>query len=201
MRAPAKLLAAFLPKAEESKLGRILVETVILLSMHNQTDAAKSSPRCRPGLQGGRGRHLRDSQAGVRGEGEGENRQKNLTQAANQAAGEGDEKRSSSLILNPIETLGRSLQRQAPPLLCARPSSRPLSWLLRYGRSGIMSPPDGQKTEGGLVWNGTASLLMPPSPIHFFGILRYSDRDDAPDRSSSVPSVASERIPGAKPGP
>jgi ParB family chromosome partitioning protein len=39
--APAKLLAAFLPKAEESKLGRILVETVILLSMHNQTIAAK----------------------------------------------------------------------------------------------------------------------------------------------------------------
>jgi len=39
--APAKLLAAFLPKAEESKLGRIMVETVILLSMHNQTDAAR----------------------------------------------------------------------------------------------------------------------------------------------------------------
>jgi len=39
---PAKLLAAFLPKAEESKLGRILIETVILLSMHNQTDAAKN---------------------------------------------------------------------------------------------------------------------------------------------------------------
>jgi ParB family chromosome partitioning protein len=39
--APAKLLAAFLPKAEESTLGRILVETVILLSMHNQADAAK----------------------------------------------------------------------------------------------------------------------------------------------------------------
>jgi ParB family chromosome partitioning protein len=39
--APAKLLAAFLSKAEESKLGRILVETVILLSMHNQADAAK----------------------------------------------------------------------------------------------------------------------------------------------------------------
>ena len=39
--APAKLLAAFLPKAEESKLGRILIETAILLSMHNQTDAAK----------------------------------------------------------------------------------------------------------------------------------------------------------------
>jgi ParB family chromosome partitioning protein len=39
--APAKLLGAFLPKAEESKLGRILVETAILLSMHNQTDAAK----------------------------------------------------------------------------------------------------------------------------------------------------------------
>ena len=39
--APAKLLAAFLPKAEESKLGRILVETLILLSMHNQADAAK----------------------------------------------------------------------------------------------------------------------------------------------------------------
>jgi len=39
--APAKLLAAFLPKAEESKLGRILVEASILVSMHNQTDAAK----------------------------------------------------------------------------------------------------------------------------------------------------------------
>lgn len=39
--APAKLLAAFLPKAKESKLGRILVETAILLSMHNRTDAAK----------------------------------------------------------------------------------------------------------------------------------------------------------------
>lgn len=39
--APAKLLAAYLPKAEESKLGRILVETAILLSMHNQTDTAK----------------------------------------------------------------------------------------------------------------------------------------------------------------
>jgi ParB family chromosome partitioning protein len=40
-QAPVKLLEAFLPKAEESKLGRILVETVILLSMHNQTDTAK----------------------------------------------------------------------------------------------------------------------------------------------------------------
>lgn len=39
--ATAKLLAAFLPKAEEGKLGRILVETAILLSMHNQTDTAK----------------------------------------------------------------------------------------------------------------------------------------------------------------
>jgi ParB family chromosome partitioning protein len=39
--APAKLLAAFLPKAEESKLGRILVETAILLSMNNQTDATR----------------------------------------------------------------------------------------------------------------------------------------------------------------
>lgn len=39
--APAKLLAAFLPKAEENRLGRILVEAVILLSMHNQADAAK----------------------------------------------------------------------------------------------------------------------------------------------------------------
>jgi ParB family chromosome partitioning protein len=37
----AKLLAAFLPKAEESKLGRILVGSIILLSMHNQADAAK----------------------------------------------------------------------------------------------------------------------------------------------------------------
>jgi hypothetical protein len=39
--ARAKLPAAFLPKAEESKLGQILLETAVLLSMHNQTDAAK----------------------------------------------------------------------------------------------------------------------------------------------------------------
>jgi ParB family chromosome partitioning protein len=39
--APTKLLAAFLHKAEESKLGRIVIETAILLSTHNQTDAAR----------------------------------------------------------------------------------------------------------------------------------------------------------------
>jgi ParB family transcriptional regulator, chromosome partitioning protein len=39
--APAKLLAAFLPKAEESTLGRVLVGSVILLAMHNQSDTAK----------------------------------------------------------------------------------------------------------------------------------------------------------------
>ena len=39
--AQAKLLAAFLSKAEESKLGRILVEMVILISTHNQTDAGR----------------------------------------------------------------------------------------------------------------------------------------------------------------
>ncbi len=39
--APAKLLAAFLSKAEESGLGCILLETAILLSMHNRTDVAK----------------------------------------------------------------------------------------------------------------------------------------------------------------
>jgi ParB family chromosome partitioning protein len=39
--APAKLLAAFFAKSEESKLGRILIETVILLSMHNQTEAGQ----------------------------------------------------------------------------------------------------------------------------------------------------------------
>ena len=40
--APAKLLAALLPKTEESKLGRMLIEMVILLSMHNQTDTGRS---------------------------------------------------------------------------------------------------------------------------------------------------------------
>ncbi len=39
--APAKLLAAFLSKAEESTLGRILVESAILLPGHNQTDTSK----------------------------------------------------------------------------------------------------------------------------------------------------------------
>ena len=41
VEAPAKLFAAFLSKSEESKLGRILIETAILLSMHNQTDAGR----------------------------------------------------------------------------------------------------------------------------------------------------------------
>jgi ParB family chromosome partitioning protein len=36
-----KLLATYLNKSDESALGRILVETVILLAMHNQSDAAK----------------------------------------------------------------------------------------------------------------------------------------------------------------
>jgi len=39
--APAKLLAGFLSKADESTLGRILVESAILLPGHNQTDTAK----------------------------------------------------------------------------------------------------------------------------------------------------------------
>jgi ParB family transcriptional regulator, chromosome partitioning protein len=39
--APVNLLAVFLAKAEESKLGRIVVETVILLAMHDRADTAK----------------------------------------------------------------------------------------------------------------------------------------------------------------
>lgn len=39
--APTKLLAAFLPKAEESKLARILVEAVILLSMRSDAEGLK----------------------------------------------------------------------------------------------------------------------------------------------------------------
>jgi len=40
--APAKLLAAFVSKADESTLGRILVESAILLPGHNQTDTTKT---------------------------------------------------------------------------------------------------------------------------------------------------------------
>ncbi len=40
-KAPEKLLAAFLSKAEEGKLGRILIETVILLATRNQANTAK----------------------------------------------------------------------------------------------------------------------------------------------------------------
>lgn len=39
-QSPAKLLTAFLPKAEEGKLGCILIETAILLSMRSSADAA-----------------------------------------------------------------------------------------------------------------------------------------------------------------
>lgn len=38
---PERVLAAFLQKSEESKLGRILIETVILLSMRNQTETGQ----------------------------------------------------------------------------------------------------------------------------------------------------------------
>jgi ParB family chromosome partitioning protein len=38
---PARLLASFLPKADESTLGRLLLETVILLSSRSQQEAAK----------------------------------------------------------------------------------------------------------------------------------------------------------------
>jgi ParB family chromosome partitioning protein len=38
---PAKLLAAFLQKADESTLGRALIETALLLSMRDQTDTAR----------------------------------------------------------------------------------------------------------------------------------------------------------------
>jgi ParB family chromosome partitioning protein len=38
---PAKLLAAFLQKADESTLGRALVETALLLSMRDQADTAR----------------------------------------------------------------------------------------------------------------------------------------------------------------
>ena len=70
--APAKLLAAFLPKAEESKLGRILVETAILLSMHNQTDAAKILRDAAQAYKVDIDAISATGQAGVRGEGEGE---------------------------------------------------------------------------------------------------------------------------------
>jgi ParB family transcriptional regulator, chromosome partitioning protein len=39
--APAKLLTAFLRKAEESALGRLLIEMVILQSTQSQTESAR----------------------------------------------------------------------------------------------------------------------------------------------------------------
>ena len=124
--APAKLLAAFLPKAEESKLGRILVETVILLSMHNQSRRREDSPRCRARLQGGRGRHLRDSQAGIRGEGE-RQRPAKKTRSPNQQAESRRRKQLHNLI--PIENIGAEPARPAPHFSCpcafARPHSMP----------------------------------------------------------------------------
>ena len=38
---PAKLFAAFLSKADEGRLGRIIIQATILLSMHSQTNAAR----------------------------------------------------------------------------------------------------------------------------------------------------------------
>ena len=73
---PAKLLAAFIRKAEESMLGRMLVETVILHSAKHSERLRQATQGSRRILQGGRGRHHRQGQAGVRREGQGEDHKK-----------------------------------------------------------------------------------------------------------------------------
>ena len=137
--APAKLLAAFLPKAEESKLGRILVETVILLSMHNQTDAAKI---------------LRDAaqaykvdvdaiSATVKQEFAAKEKGKANKKAAPKSAVEAHEE-SSGLTSNQHET-SRGASKTGSAFLC--PAAR-LPALMRCpgrGRGDIFCPPNGQR--------------------------------------------------------
>ena len=51
-KSAAKLLSAFLRKTEEGVIGKLIVETVILLSASKQADGGKILRRS-PGVQGG----------------------------------------------------------------------------------------------------------------------------------------------------
>jgi hypothetical protein len=66
-----KTLTAFLRRADEGALSRLLVETSILLaaSRGNATNIPQGCRRC---VQGGHRSHRPKGQAGVRGQGEGQ---------------------------------------------------------------------------------------------------------------------------------
>lgn len=86
-----KLLTAYIRHADESTLGRLLVETVILHSSRSETNAATvlkdAAQHYGAALQGGHRSRHREGQARVRGQGQGKSR----TQAGKQTTGESRE--------------------------------------------------------------------------------------------------------------
>ena len=67
-----KLLTAFVRKADESALGRLIVETVILLSARTQSDGGKVLRAAAQIVQSGYRRHRPKGEAGVRRKGKGQ---------------------------------------------------------------------------------------------------------------------------------
>jgi hypothetical protein len=114
-------------------------------AVHAQPDRrGEDSPRCRPHLQGGRGRHLRDRQAGVRGEREGEGRENGHSESSGQTPAESGEEARRRVAINQ-ENPSRSQQDRlrifhvwlavCPPL-CDAPEEH---------RGDVFYPPGGQR--------------------------------------------------------
>jgi ParB family chromosome partitioning protein len=130
--APAKLLAAFIRKADESTLGHLLVEIVILASRLRQ-----GAQRSRRTVQGGRERHHRQGQAGVRRKGQGKGYKEGRA-AATSKGSQGDQGGITST----------SHRRSLSPRLChffALLPVFPPSFAPPPRREAISDPPDGHE--------------------------------------------------------
>ena len=127
----AKLLTAFVRKADEGTIGKLIVEAVILLSARITVRRRQGSPRRRPGIRCRYRRRGPQGQAGVRREGEGEEGH----QARAEASGKGETSRLANRESLDLPS-GRSIF-----LSC--PSSHPES-CSRIRESAMFCPPDGR---------------------------------------------------------
>jgi hypothetical protein len=108
-----KLFTAYLRHAEESALGGLLVEITIPTRGH-QAERRTGTPRSHHRVQGGRGRHQPQGQAGVRREGE--------SQAGAEAGSEDRAAKGQKSGLRPGINSGVCFGR---PHFFVRPSSHP----------------------------------------------------------------------------
>ncbi|MDR3723873.1 MAG: hypothetical protein P4K83_05225 [Terracidiphilus sp.] len=83
-----KLFTAFLRRADESTLGRAVVEAVVFAHRHARQRCARSA-RCRRRLQSGCGRNHGHGQNGIRGEGKSQSCEEDSAQTARKGTGQG----------------------------------------------------------------------------------------------------------------